>query len=361
MLEGYEDETPHLTRINLIVGRTEAASVDLAGLHSIRGAMTYSESVLDRARESLAQIDDDTRQHISVYVVGSYGRLEAGPRVSDLEWLLAYDDSLVNPQEAGLFQATVTRQLAAIVGRNRLSIGKTFGHICRISDLSSNIGGIADTNQMLTYRMLVLSEGQPLERNRAHETALTRLAEAYGGTHTAGHRLLSLATEIARYWRTLRIDYKFKVDERRLPWAVRNFKLRACRRFWYFATAVHFVAYGPRIDYSHDALFDVETVRCFMAAMGGSPTRRLIDSTVKCGGEQSAQWAVLTTYDSILGELSDPGVRSHLDKLLYADRHSDPTYQEIRRKCKELHEQMADYVLALPSDARRQMIEMFLL
>src|ERR1700682_715845 len=70
----------------------------------------------------------------------------------------------------------------------------------------------ADTNQTLTSRMLTLAEGQTLT-STAHATVIRGLARTYGGTHTSGHRLLSLATEVARYWRTLPIDYKFKVDE----------------------------------------------------------------------------------------------------------------------------------------------------
>src|SRR5712691_5546810 len=64
-----------------------------------------------------------------------------------------------------------------------------------------------------TAPILALTEGRPLAENRAYDLALQTLAQAYGATHTAGHRLLSLATDIARYWRTLRIDYKYKVDE----------------------------------------------------------------------------------------------------------------------------------------------------
>jgi hypothetical protein len=257
-------------------------------------------------------------------------------------------------------QAKVTQGLAGLVGRTNLSIGKTFGTLCSQSMLRSNIGGIADSNQTLTYRVLALTEGRPLHDSDQHEAMLATLANAYGHTHTAGHRLLSLATDISRYWRTLRIDYKHKVDEEKKPWAIRSLKLRSMRRLSYLASALHFVAFGPRCP-PFEAM-DVEKVREFMRAMSLPPCDRMIAAWSRIAGERAPLNHVLARYDTICGRLADKGTRDTLNSLDDARRRmQDETYKSIRLEVQRLHEQMADLVLAMPAPHQREMLEMFLL
>ncbi len=164
-------------------------------------------------------------------------------------------------------------------------------------ELTTNVGGEADTNRALTYRMLALSEGQPINDSPAHKKIIRRLAETYGRSHTAGHRLLSLATDIARYWRTLRIDYKHKVDERKKPWAVRALKLRSARRIGYFSSALHLVAFGPRFDYEKETSFELSKVEDFMMRMAGTPVIRLLEAGAHMHADAALTKSLLEAYD----------------------------------------------------------------
>lgn len=327
----------------------------------LRDAAQESDALLRKAAQAIESLAGGLADDVCVLVVGSYGRKEARAGVSDLEWLLLFDDERVASEEAALFQAKVTGKLAEIVGRKRLSIGKTFGTLCPLSALRSNIGGIADTNRMLTYRVLTLTEGYPLISNDAYNLTLETLAKAYGASHTAGHRLLSLATEISRYWRTLRIDYKHKVDEEGKPWAVRSFKLRAARRFAYLSSAMHFVAFGPRIQSGGTEQFALQDIIAFMRSMSISPLERMIRAWIKMGGAENTLIGTLVLYDEICGHLADPSVRQALDHLQIEGRRNNFLYVELRRKAQNLHSSMAALALQMPDPHRTQLLEMFLL
>ena len=254
-------------------------------------------------------------------------------------------------------QAELTTTFAEEFGRERLSISKTFGEVAARSALLTNVGGEADTNQTLTYRMLTLAEGRTLTSN-AHASVINGLAEVYGRSHTAGHRLLSLATEIARYWRTLRIDYKHKVDESQKPWAIRSMKLRSFRRFWFFSSALHFLAFGPRTN--PPGRLGAEAVEAFMKTMGGNPAARFIQAAAKLSVDQQLTRKVLTTYDEIHRRLTNPDVRRVLDELPAADMEKEPVFVEIRELTRALHRMMATVVLDLRLSDRQEIVEMFL-
>jgi hypothetical protein len=209
--------------------------------------------------------------------------------------------------------------------------------------------------------MLALIEGTPLVRNDAYNKILHGLATTYGSSFTAGHRLLSLATDVARYYRTMRIDYKFKVDEGGKTWAVRNMKLRSARRISYLSSMLHFVAQGPRIQYDVQREFDVGDVFRFMLDMNGNPGQRLLSSAARLGGGRSEIESVLSLYNVIHAQLSDPALRQHLENLDTRRKFDDRVYESIRANCSALHKAAAELILSLDGEQGRELLEMFLL
>lgn len=333
-------------------------SVKIAEFPSLSAAENSSITAIHRMRDIVASIPTVVPGFMDVIVVGSYGRGEAAPGVSDVEWITIFDDRHVAREEGLVAQADLTRRFADEFGRESLSISKTFGEVAARSSLVTNIGGEADTNQTLTYRMLTLAEGRTLTDD-AHAKVVSALAQTYGGTHTAGHRLLSLATEVARYWRTLRIDYKFKVDETKKPWALRSIKLRSFRRFWYFSSALHFIASGPRVN--QPGRLAPPAVEQFMKTMGGNPAIRFIDAAALLGVEEELVRRILRTYDQIHQRASDPSVRQTLDEVVAEKMEESPVIVEIREMTRDLHRSMAELVLKLPEKHLQELLEMFLL
>src|ERR1700741_4384193 len=115
-----------------------SSSMKLEDLPGLNESYLQSQLYLNRVAPSYLSAVRGPTDHVCVLAVGSYGRLEAHPEVSDFEWITVYDDSLVGKDEARQFQADLTGFLADVFGRNRLSINKTFGDICSISDLCTN-------------------------------------------------------------------------------------------------------------------------------------------------------------------------------------------------------------------------------
>jgi hypothetical protein len=306
--------------------------INLSEYQSLAAADEHSAETLDRLRVALVTVPRVIGKYMDVIAVGSYGRGEAAKDLSDFEWITIYDDRYVAREEAVVAQADLTVTFANEFGRERLSINKTFGEVAERSALLTNVGGEADTNQTLTYRMLTLAEGRALT-DEAHAGVIAGLAGTYGGTHTAGHRLLSLATEIARYWRTLRIDYKYKVDESRKPWALRSMKLRSFRRFWYFSSALHFLAFGPRVN--PPSRLESAAVEAFMKTMGGNPAVRFIRAGEKLGVAEQLMRRVLTIYDDIHRRSADPSVREVLNKLSAEKMEEERVFVDIRELTRE--------------------------
>jgi hypothetical protein len=332
---------------------------DFPALHK---SFIESESRLAEIRSHIREKVSGPHDEICVFAVGSYGRREAQKSVSDFEWMTVYDDTKVSSAEALVFQSQLTAYFASIFGRKNLSINKTFGEVASFTDLSTNVGGEGDTNRALTYRMLTLCEGSTVNDSAAYDAIISRLAKTYAGSHTAGHRLLSLATDIARYWRTLRIDYKHKVDERKKPWAVRALKLRSARRLAYFSSALHMVAFGPRIDYAKtDGPFDLGMVEGFMKSMASNPVERLIAAVEKVEGDPETTRSLLASYEKTHLALGEPSVRDALDGLDETTRMASGTFKEIRSGCVAMHGTAADLIRKLPDEHQKQMIEMFLL
>ena len=171
----------------------------------------------------------------------------------------------------------------------------------------------------------------------------------------------------SRYWRTLRIDYKQKVDEQKKPWAVRGLKLRGSRRYWYFSMIMHFIAFGPRLDKNETAVkydidkFDFDVVRDFMAGLSSNPTERIILSSNKLNVDKQLINNLIGIYNDYFGIISDFNVRKNLDSLKFEKRYENNDYVKLKEACINLHSSMSDVIINLPEFQRKQMIEMFLL
>lgn len=334
---------------------------------SINNSIIHSKEIFHKSVGFLTSKRSSIDEYICVFIVGSYGRFEADVKSSDIEWLVVYDDTRVSSQEANNYQAKVTESFANLVGRERLSIGKTFGEVIALSDLTTNIGGIADNSRTLTYRMLCLAEGTPIVKNSLYDNIMSKLTNVYAGSHTAGHRMLSFATDISRYWRTLRIDYKQKIDEQKKPWAVRGLKLRGTRRYWYFSVILHFIAFGPRLDLNNDNLeiendlFDFDVVKLFMKSLSNNPTERIIEASNKIQIETHLIDNLISVYEVYFNAISNKEIRESLDALIFENRYEDDNYVKLKKSCIELHSCMSDIVINLPEFYRKQIIEMFLL
>jgi hypothetical protein len=168
-------------------------------------------------------------------VVGSVGRREAleasdfdvVPIASNSERLKEYA-----PHDAEL-RAALRRALGV-----KVSKGEDLTKATSIEELVEvdSIGGAQDNSGRLTKRVLLLTESAQAGGALPLKDVRAALLEAYSKQErTSGRHVLTLCNDIARYYKTLCIEYKAKIDEANKDWSTRNIKLRHSRKLWYFA------------------------------------------------------------------------------------------------------------------------------
>ncbi len=193
---------------------------------------------------------------ICFIAVGSVGRSEALD-ASDLDILPV----VVNDKSMESYK-NYDKELRSII-ENKLSIkvseGKKLTKLTKLNDLicAKNIGGKRDSNSELTKRILILTEGREVCGNLNIYEIKRKLINSYQEhTITSGRFILTFCNDLARYYRTLCIDYKAKIDVEGKDWCTRNIKLRCTRKLWYFSNILTLVSLAYESNLEKDDYID---------------------------------------------------------------------------------------------------------
>jgi hypothetical protein len=297
--------------------------------------------------------------HTSLVVFGSLARGEF-TQGSDVDWTLLVDGP-VDPYHRDAAQR--------IVGRMREmdlpapAAGGPFGSLTFSHDLVHDIGGDDDTNRNTTQRLLLLLESAPIGDAAAYERVIANVLARYveedimspGDTPNRVPRFLQ--NDVARYWRTMAVDFAQKRRARGAAgWALRNAKLRMSRKLMYAA--------GLLTCYSCDAAFrpavrrhpwaDAQQVvdhLCAMARM--TPLDMVARVVLYFFGELSgAGERMFGAYDQFLALLDDPGRRGHLKALAPSRADTDPEYQRVRALGTEFQDALTELFLTADTPVR---------
>jgi hypothetical protein len=293
----------------LAVAAGEAAHVEAAA------AGSWARLVEIRQTLATAAIPAD----VAVFAVGSLGRFESSAE-SDLDFAVVVLGETVDAGEA----EQVRRRLITSLDPDRRSIlEKTFDKAIKLQALLDDIGGQRDTNEHLTYRALLLTEGAWLANAAAADCVTDAIFAAYAsGAITRGRYLSSLQNDLHRYYRTICVDYRFKVEKQGKHWAIRYFKLRHARKLWHLANLTVFCHAARLADEERDAHLARELRR--------PPLLRIADALRALGGIELCA-GLLRAYDDYLAALADPEVRRALDRIDYDGRELDPLFVRLRK------------------------------
>src|SRR3984885_1071718 len=306
---------------------------------NIEAARTFSRETLVLLRRALADSDcDDT----SVVVLGSLGR-EEFTSGSDIDWNLLVD-GIADPNHHALFldaQKKIREVATKSVGREG-----TFDAFVSSHDLIHRIGGEDDTNRNLTRRLLLLLESAPIGRSVAHQRVVKSILKRYlledlsfwRGTTVHGHHIPHfLLNDIARFWRTMAVDFAYKLRTRSGDgWAIRNIKLRLSRKLLYvsgllacFRCHLIFPEEGRESVFGEEDL-RLEVVDVVDAIFSAKP----LDIVAILGIEYEHLYGALSqlfgAYDEFLGILRDESLRKHLETLAEGSGDHDPLYRQAR-------------------------------
>jgi|HubBroStandDraft_5_1064220.scaffolds.fasta_scaffold34263_2 predicted nucleotidyltransferase len=303
---------------------------------NIESARQFSNQKLAQLKDLLVDLDSDDT---SIVVLGSLGRGEF-TQASDIDWYLLVD-GIADPHHHNLFLEADRR----IKDFTQKDVGKekTFATFVSSHNLIHDVGGEDDTNNNLTRRLLLLLESTPLAGPVTHERVVKNILKRYlledrsfwrADGHHIPHFLLN---DLARLWRTMAVDFAYKLRARSgEKWAIRNVKLRMSRKLLYVAGLLacfhsHLLLDKPdaREQVYGDESFRPEIVEVIHSIFSDTPLD-MVASLVSKLEEDEAVSQVFRAYDEFLGVLLDSDQRKHLEQLSEAAADSDPTFQKAR-------------------------------
>jgi predicted nucleotidyltransferase len=199
----------------------------------LRQARSFALATRQKLRSVLAGLDSEDT---SIVVSGSLARDEFTSG-SDIDWTLLIDGS-ADPRHHDVFREIGAK--AGLLASKEPGAEGTFGSMVFSHDLIHEIGGEDDTNRNTTRRLLLLLESRAVGRDDAYQRVVRNILNRYlledrGLWKGSGHRVPRfLQNDFARYWRTMAVDFAYKLRKRAgKGWAIRNIKLRMSRKLIY--------------------------------------------------------------------------------------------------------------------------------
>jgi predicted nucleotidyltransferase len=318
-------------------------------LPALLEAESYSEARLRRARSLCSGLVDAKLPGVAAFALGSLGRREAS-EASDLDLAFIYDEREVEASRAARLRSRMLEALEAHFDVPQ----KTFNSAIELSRLVRNVGGALDTNETLTYRALLLTEGAWLHNSLASSAFKQRIFSAYAtGKVTRGRFLNSLANDLHRYYRTLCVDYRFKVEEDSKSWAIRVLKLRHTRKLWHLANLA-------TQCWAVDALEGEERDAIIGARLGWPPLARIATALRHFGAVEHCT-TLFVAQDRFLSSMSSDAVRESLEELHHAERYESPLYRSLHYNAEQLDEGAADVVRVLMTHCEAYLLRFCLL
>ena len=202
------------------------------------------------------------------------------------------------------------------------------------------IGGLEDTNQNTTRRILMLLESVALSNAIIHERIVRAILRRYilgdppTTKSTEFHVPLFLLNDVVRYWRTMAVDYATKKWQRSNEgWGFKNVKLRMSRKLLFvkgmlvcFLCDKHFS--GSPEGKERD-LVEAELLKiCFDLCR--RPALDLLAENLLKFAKPEIGLKVFSAYNMFLDTLNDEEKRRHLKALQFEDTE-DPVFKEERK------------------------------
>ena len=272
----------------------------------------YTEHKLDEVRSRLGEL---SLGDAVVLVYGSYARREAS-RQSDIDYVIVSDGT---ETDSDLSQR-VRSEVAGIVP-NSPSQGGAFGKRVNRCEILANIGGDNDSNQNITRRILLLLEGEWLFNKEGLRGFRREILERYIGEGMTDHQLaLFLLNDIIRYYRTVAVDYEFKISGNGTPkpLAIRNVKLVFSRKLLY-ASGLFSIAMTA--DRARDEKIEI------LEDLFNRPVMERMKAI--CG--EARMGPAVGSYNRFLDILGDRAKRKHLETLDRSKR-DDERFREIKNE-----------------------------
>lgn len=287
----------------------------------------------------------------SVITYGSLARNEFTPH-SDIDWTLLVDGKVCSDHRKA--RSSVHK---VIIDECQKEVGKeeTFGGISFSHDLVHKIGGNEDTNKNTTQRILLLLEscslGNCCAYNRVKREILSRYIKEDWGIWNTEHKVPRfLLNDIARYWRTMCVDFAYKRRDRNgVGWAIRTLKLRLSRKLIYVSGLLSCYScktdpsLSERLINNNDSEEKQELlIEHLLHITSHTPLDILSEMILPFEDLYIPARKILDSYNEFIGILSNEEHRKHLECLSPKETNSDKLYNETRELGHKFQEGLDD-------------------
>jgi len=235
----------------------------------------YSLERLDEFRERISELSEvKAIPGLTVFCAGSYGRLEASEH-SDIDLFFLVPDRETERQprtcEYRLFGRII--EIAELMRFPAFSNDCQYLCIHSINDVLKHLGSARDDElNLFTLRMLMLLESRWVFGSDAYHDAVKRLIEPYYRDypdHQSSFEPTFLLNDIARFWKTLLLNYENKRNQggdgqQKIKAKIRNFKLKFSRMTTCFATVAAIGSFKTPVQTDH-----------MLEIVGKTPAQRL--------------------------------------------------------------------------------------
>lgn len=326
----------------------------------IRRAEIYSEILIENAKSSIDKYLDESNigtSGLCFVVVGSAGRREA-LEASDFDFIPIAETTEILSRYVEHDQKI--REIVANSLQTKVSRGEDLTKAVALSEIIEPdcIGGARDSSAALTKRILILTESQKITGELGIDTIRRKILQAYASeTRTSGRHVLSLCNDISRYYKTLCIEYKAKIDEEDKDWCTRNIKLRHSRKFWYLSNILAVSSLAETHPQGSDAYID-----SLLQQFASTPCAR-ITSALKCShplelGHLIENYAMFLAF---MSEKTNREALANVDHSLRYDMKLGNPFPTMKFNSDVLHSTILRVIDGLPISMRDRIISWFLL
>jgi predicted nucleotidyltransferase len=331
------------------------------------------ERAVEKRRVLKTDLSEFNSADSSIVVFGSLGRDEftAG---SDLDWTLLVD-GIAAP--AHLEVALTIKHRLEELDHKPPGREAVFGSLAFSHELIHQIGGQDDTNANTTRRILLLLESAVIGRRDAHKRVVSNVLHRYlredrGLWHGSGKFKVPrfLLNDIARYWRTMAVDFASKQRARgNEGFAMRNIKLRLSRKLIFVSGLLAcFSCHLDLTDEEKKQIYPAEAVQPLVAHLQRhlemTPLEALAATLFKFQELDSSSAKLFKAYDDFVGILSDDSLlsdgktrRQHLEDLELEDLDKDAIFAETRQISHEFRDAVYEVFLRSNTELSQLTIE----
>lgn len=314
----------------------------------LRRARQESAEMREQLQKALGGLDSTDA---SIVVSGSLARGEFTPD-SDIDWTLLIDGQ-ANPAHHDLVREIRTK-IEKLQPKEPGREG-TFGEMVFSHGLIHEIGGEDDTNKNTTRRLLLLLESRAVGHQEAYVRVVRCILDRYlledRGLWKSPpyHVPRFLQNDFARYWRTMAVDFAYKVRKRGAEgWAIRNIKLRMSRKLIYASGLL--ACYRCHLDYregEREAIFrnpdrHKEVIEHLRGILSGTPLDIVADMFLRNRHLDPSARKIFGAYNEFIGVLSDQQRRKDLNQLAEDVAESDASYTRMRTLSHDFRDGLED-------------------